>query len=207
MADQSRSEERRRDAILEATGQLIAARGFHAVRIADIARMCGTSTGTVHYHFPGKDDVLTEALKHCVEQAMARQSAELRNIDNAHERLLKLIDMQLPHVGRVRDEWSVWMQFWSESVVRPELRPAHNEFYARWREAIAKIVRRGQKQGVFRSELDIEYVTHQLTMMTDGAAIQVITGTDGMTVGVMRDVLTEFVQRELVVTDRPVPAM
>ncbi|WP_406072001.1 TetR family transcriptional regulator [Streptomyces sp. NBC_01020] len=191
------TEEHRREAILEATWQLIAERGFHAVRVSDIARVCGTSTGTVHYYFPGKSDVLTEALKYCVEQAFNRQSVALRRITGAHERLLKLIDMQLPRVGFILDEWSIWLQYWAESVVRPEFRAAHNEFYARWQETVIRIVRRGQSQGVFRAEVDPENVALRLTALTDGAAIQVLTGAPRMTTTVMRELLVDFVQREL----------
>ena len=86
--------------ILRATWRLIAERGYHEVRVADIARACGTSSGTVHYHFPGKQDVLVAALRHCVEQAFERQSAELRQLTDAREQLLKLIDLQLPRAGR-----------------------------------------------------------------------------------------------------------
>lgn len=194
----TRTEEDRRALILDATWRLIAERGYHAVRIADIAAVCGTSTGTVHYYFPGKNDVLTEALKHCVEQAFERQSHELRQIDNAHERLLKLIDMQLPRVGEVRDEWSIWLQYWAEATIRPEFRPAHNEFYGRWRDTVERIVRRGQRQRVFREDVDPVQLAMQLTALTDGVAIQVLTGAPGMTVTVMRELLVDFVRKELV---------
>lgn len=203
MPAQPRTDEDRREAILEATWQLIAERGFHAVRIADIAKVCGTSTGTVHYHFPGKSDVLTEALKYCMEQAFARQSVELKRIDDAHERLLKLIDMQLPRVGKVRDEWAIWMQYWAEATIRPEFRPAHNEFYSRWRETVERIIQRGQRQGVFR-EVDATEVALRLTAMTDGLAIQVLTGVPGVTTTVMREVLIGFVRQELVADDHRV---
>jgi len=191
-------EERRRTAILDAAGRLIAERGYHAVRIADIARLVGTSTGAVHYYFPGKNDVLTAALSHTVDRAFERQSAELTRIDDAHQRLLKLIDMQLPTVGRVRDEWSVWMQFWAEATIHPELRPVHNRFYARWQETVARIVLRGQRQGVFRADADVDGVTRRLTALTDGVAIQVLTGAPGMTVTVMRELLVDVVRQELI---------
>ena len=195
----AQADEARREAILEATWRLIAERGYHAVRIADIAAVCGTSTGTVHYYFSGKDDVLTEALKHCVQQAFARQSQELVTIDDAHERLLKLIDMQLPRVGEIRDEWSIWLQFWAEAAVRPQFRPVHNEYYARWRETVERIVRRGQRQGVFTGDADPALTAMKFTALTDGIAIQVLTGAPGMSVTVMRELLVDFVRRELVV--------
>ncbi|HEX4248900.1 MAG TPA: TetR family transcriptional regulator C-terminal domain-containing protein [Pseudonocardia sp.] len=200
MAVQLDVEERRRSAILAAAGTLIAERGYHAVRIADIARLVGTSTGAVHYYFPGKNDVLTAALRHALEQAFQRQRVELVQIEDAHQRLLRLIDMQLPTVGQGRDEWSVWLQFWAEAAIHPELRPVHNEFYDRWRDAVSRTVRRGQHQGVFCRNLDVDWVTLRLTALTDGAGIQVLTGAAGMTVTVMRELLVDFVERELLPT-------
>ena len=194
----SRVDDDRKRSILEATWRLIAERGYHVVRVSDIAQVCGTSTGTVHYYFPGKQDVLVAALKYCVEQAFARQSVELKAIDDARGRLLRLIDMQLPQPGGVHNEWLIWLQFWTEAATRPELRPIHNEFYARWLDTVVKIFRRGQRQGVFRSDLDPKYVGLRFTALTDGAAIKVLTGAAGMTVDRMRAMLVDFVDEQLV---------
>ncbi|MCH6468908.1 TetR/AcrR family transcriptional regulator [Sinomonas terrae] len=198
MGARGSNDEVRKAAILDAAAQLIAERGYHAVRIADIAKIVGSSTGAVHYYFPGKSDVLRLALNHAITRAFARQSAELKNIPSARERLLKLIDMQLPRIGQVRDEWSVWVQFWAEAAVRPELRPEHNEFYARWRETVERIIERGQRAGEFRADVDPSLVAMQLTAMTDGAAIQVLTGSPGLNVTAMRELLIAFVQSALV---------
>jgi AcrR family transcriptional regulator len=192
----SRVDEHRRRRLLEATWRLIAERGYHVVRVADIARMCGTSTGTVHYYFPGKQDVLVEALKYCVEQAFERQSAELKGIEDARERLLRLVEMQLPQAKDVCDEWSIRLQFWAEAAIRPELRDVHNQFYSRWLDTVVRIVRRGQRQGVFR-EVDAHQAALRLTALTDGAAIKVLTGAPGMTVDLMRQMLVEFIDQNL----------
>jgi AcrR family transcriptional regulator len=187
----------RRDDFLRAAWRLIAERGYHAVRVADIARVCGTSSAAVHYYFPAKQDVLNEALRYSAEQAFARQDAELRTIDDGRERLLRLIDMQLPRPGRVRDEWSIWLQFWAEAMLRPELRAVHNEFYARWREAIARIIARGQRQRVLRADVDAAEVALRFSALIDGLAIQLLTGAPGITVERLRTVMVDFVAREL----------
>ncbi|OLB79704.1 MAG: TetR family transcriptional regulator [Actinobacteria bacterium 13_2_20CM_2_71_6] len=189
--------DQRRAEILAAAWRLIAQRGYHAVRIADIAEACGASSAAVHYYFPGKQDVLNEALRYCVEQAFARQSAALREIEDGRDRLLRLVDMQLPRPGRVRDEWSIWLQFWAEAALRPELRAAHNDFYARWRETVVRIIARGQRQGAFREDVDAQQLAVQFTALTDGVAIQLLTGAPGMTLERMRAVLLDFVTREL----------
>lgn len=193
--DVQRKEERR-EAILEAAWRLVAERGYHQVRIQDIARICGTSTGTVHYYFPGKNDVLREALRFSVDRAFERQGAQLQRIDDARKRLLALIEMQLPVGGQVRDEWSIWLQFWAEACLDPALRPVHNAFYERWMDTVERIVRRGQRQGIFR-DLDPATFARLFTSTTDGLAIKVLTGVPGMTVDVMRDVLVHMADREL----------
>jgi AcrR family transcriptional regulator len=187
----------RRDEFLAAAWRLIAERGYHAVRVADIARLCGTSSAAVHYYFPGKQDVLNAALRYCVERAFARQSAQLRAIADARQRMLRLIDMQLPRPGRLRDEWSIWLQFWAEATLRRELRSVHNEYYARWRETVVSIIARGQRQGVFRADVDATECAIRFTALTDGIAIQLLTGAPDMTVERMQRVLVDFVVREL----------
>jgi AcrR family transcriptional regulator len=192
-----RNDETLRETILAAASKLIAERGYHAVRVVDIAEAAGTSTGTVHYHFAAKEDVLTEALTYFVRRALERQSRELRAIDDARERLLHLFEMQLPLEGQVREEWSTWLQYWAEALVRPELRPMHEELYARWRETIVRIVERGRRQGVFR-DVDPEAVARHLTALTDGAAIQALLGSGAMDVGRMRALLVDYVDTHLV---------
>ena len=187
----------RRNDFLAAAWPLIAKCGYHEVRVADIARACGTSSAAVHYYFPGKQDVLNESLRYCVDQAFARQAAELSMIVDARQRMLRLIDMQLPRGGQVRDEWSIWLQFWAEAALRAELRPLHNEFYARWRETVVRIIARGQRQGVFRADVDVTDCALRFTALTDGVAIQVLTGAPDMTLERMRKALVDFVVREL----------
>jgi AcrR family transcriptional regulator len=188
-----RNDQNSREAILDAAAALIAERGFHAVRVSDIARVCGTSTGTVHYYFAGKDDVLTEALRRATELAMERQDAELRALDDARERMLRLIELQLPSDPAVRREWSIWLQYWAEALVRPELRAAHAELYARWSDTVGRIVRRGQQQGVFRPDEDPDLITRHFTALLDGAAMQVMVGTSGGSVEEMRRLLVGYV--------------
>lgn len=185
----------RRGEILEAAWRLIARGGYHTVRVSDIAAACGASSAAVHYYFPTKQDLLNAALRHCVEQAFDRQSRRLREVDDAYERLTLFIELQLPRPGQLHEEWSIWLQFWSETTLRPHLRAVHSAFYSRWRDTVTRIVRLGHRQGIFRNT-DPEAVALRFTALTDGLAIQVLTGI-GVTVETMRSALREFVDREL----------
>ncbi len=183
--------------ILDAAWTLIAERGFHAVRVADVARACGTSSATIHYHFPGRDDLLTATLRYAVRLAFDRQVAELHTIDNAHERLLRLVELQLPTPGLLRQEWSIWLQVWNESALNPNLQVLHSDSYARWHDTIARTIREGQQQGVF-VERDADGLTTELAALIDGLGIQVMTGRPGRSVDSMRAMLRDFVERDIV---------
>jgi len=183
--------------ILDATWRLIAERGYHAVRVSDVAEACGTSTATIHYHFPGRDDLLTEALRVSVKQAFDRQVAELHSIEDAHERLLRLIEVAVPTPGALLLEWSIWLQVWNESALHPELRGLHSDAYSRFHDTVAGIIADGQRQGLFVAT-DPEDLTITFTALIDGLGIQVLTRRPGRTAEHMRRVLVDFVEREIV---------
>jgi AcrR family transcriptional regulator len=191
----TQSEPRRR--ILETAWRLIAERGYHRVRIADIAKACGTSTATIHYHFPSKTEVLNEALRRNVKLAFDRQVAELHAVDDAHDRLLRLVELQLPADGVLRAEWSVWLQVWNEVSLNPKLRSLYTDSYDRWYQTIAMTIRTGQEQDAFRVA-DPDAATVQLTALIDGLGIQVLTGRPGSTVATMRAHLHDFIERTIV---------
>lgn len=180
-----------RDRMLEAAAELIATQGFHVVRIADIARACDVSTGTVHYYFPTRDDVLTAALRYYAERMFARLEVALRQlVDDPEGQINLLIDSQLPVDPAVRDEWSVWIQFWTEALLVPALRPAHNDLYQRWRGLVRSVVDNAVSAGVVVGR-DPQLVALRFTTVVDGAAIQLLTGAPGIDAALMRSLLSE----------------
>ncbi|MFD3683261.1 TetR family transcriptional regulator C-terminal domain-containing protein [Nocardiopsis sp. NPDC058631] len=189
-------EHNRKLQIVEAAWTLIAERGYHAVRVAQVAQACGTSTATVHYHFPTLNDLLVEALRHSVKQAFDRQVAELHTIGDPYERLLRLIELQLPGSDRLRLEWSIWLQVWTAAALDPGMRGLHADSYRRWHETISRTLREGKESGVF-GDVDVEEMTGHLTALIDGMGIQVMTGVPGRSVDHMRDTLRAVVDREV----------
>src|SRR3954453_2142468 len=92
----------RLEQILEAACRAILDRGFPATRIADIAAAARVSTGTVHYYFATKDEVLVAALK----WASGRLFARIEQPDGtARERLARLLAVSVPYPGPARDEY------------------------------------------------------------------------------------------------------
>lgn len=187
-----------RKRILDAAWTLIAERGYHHVRVADVAATAGTSSAAVHYHFPGKEALLGEALRHDVELAYDRQSAALAGIADPHARLLRLLELQLPEGPVLEPEWSIWMQVWVEATLdtAPDLgrRELYREAQDRWVRTVLMTLRDGAAAGVFRAG-DQELRARQLTALVDGLGIAVMTRTS--TPGAMREALHDFVEHSI----------
>ncbi|MBJ3807309.1 TetR/AcrR family transcriptional regulator [Streptomyces flavofungini] len=161
--------------IIRETVRLIADHGFHAVRVQDIAKACETSTAAIHYHFPGRDDLLEAAARWCMDEDTARRAARIADAADAADELRQLIELQTPRTAQQRDQWSVWLDLWAEAARSTAVGRLHTEYYRQWRATVADVVRRGVAQGAFRP-VDPEAAALHLTALIDGLATQVLAG-------------------------------
>ncbi|MFJ9173643.1 TetR family transcriptional regulator C-terminal domain-containing protein [Streptomyces sp. NPDC102360] len=160
--------------IVQETVRLVAEHGFHAVRVSDIARACATSTAAIHYHFPGRADLLEAAVRWCMDEDTARRAAHLAEADDAAAELRQLIELQTPRTEQQRRQWKVWLDLWAEAARSTTVGRLHTEYYRQWRSTVADVLRRGVDQGVFRPSVEPEAAAYALTALIDGLATQVL---------------------------------
>jgi AcrR family transcriptional regulator len=138
---------RNRERIVEAARTVFALQGGEA-QIDDIARAAGVGVGTVYRHFPHKDALLGEL----VAQKFRRLA------DNA-ERALEVEDAWEAFAGLLRTNAELCA---GDVGVQQALArgPGAWEFAApeidRLREVTSKLIRRGQRVGVMRSDLVVD---------------------------------------------------
>lgn len=159
--------------IVRETVRLIAAHGFHSVRVADIAEACETSTAAIHYHFPGRAELLEAAVRFCMDEDIARRAEHTAEAADAADELRQLIGLQTPRTAQQRQQWLVWLDLWAESVRSTAIGRVQVHYYRQWRTTVADVIRRGIAQGVFR-EVDPEFSALRLTALIDGLAAQVL---------------------------------
>ncbi|MGN5634058.1 TetR family transcriptional regulator C-terminal domain-containing protein [Streptomyces sp. AC154] len=164
--------------IVQQTVRLIAEHGFHSVRVSDIAEACGTSTAAIHYHFPGRDELLEAAARWCMDEDTARRAAGTADTDHAGDELRLLIELQTPYTPQQRRQWSVWLDLWAEAARSTAVGALHVEYYRQWRATVAEVIGRGVAQEVFRP-VDPEAAAIGLTALIDGLATQVLATTPG----------------------------
>ncbi|HLN05811.1 MAG TPA: TetR/AcrR family transcriptional regulator [Acidimicrobiales bacterium] len=189
-------EAERREEILTAAWYEIVHRGYAGTRVADIAQRSGTSSATVHYYFPTRSEVLSEALRFAMKRARERHEQELAGVGTLREQLVRLVELQIP-VGSVHDDFRIWLEVWNEASRRAELRPIQDDSYERWVNFVKAIVTKGQRRGEFATGVDAAEVVAQLLAIIDGLAIQVVAGSSHLGPDEMRKLVLSFLEREL----------
>src|SRR3954465_3438121 len=157
----------RRDQILDAACRAILDRGFPATRIADIAAAAGVSTGTVHYYFATKDEVLVAALTWASGRLFARIEDAPAD-DDAAARLRRLLAVSVPYPGPARDEYVLWIELWLRVLHQPDLLARCEAISAQGRGYFHGAVRRGAESGEFVPATDPAEVAERLVAFVDG---------------------------------------
>jgi AcrR family transcriptional regulator/predicted RNA-binding Zn-ribbon protein involved in translation (DUF1610 family) len=186
----------RADAIVTAAARAIAKRGFAATRMADIAAEAGTSPGTVHYYFPHKADVLIEALKTTSRRPLERLREVLTEDSDVVSRLAKLLQLAVPY-GSLREEYVLWLEFWTLVTQKPELLGEAEEMAAVTREPYLRIIEQGAEEGVFTLRAPGDEVAERLMAVVDALAFKTIVGYRWMSPDRMRELLLRFAAQEL----------
>ena len=185
----------RLEQILEAACVAILDRGFPATRIADIAAAARVSTGTVHYYFATKDEVLIAALKWASGRLFAR--LEHPGGEAAAQRLARLLAVSVPYPGPARDEYVLWIELWLRVLHQPDLLPQCEAVSEQWRGYFHDVVDHGTKTGEFRPAAAPDEVAERLVAFVDGIGFETALGYRWTSPERMHARLVEFAAEQL----------
>lgn len=200
MTKRRRLSEARQTQILQAAVEVIRERGLCETRISDIADRAGTSSALVIYYFQSKDRLLGEALAFSEERFYEETARELQGIPSARGQLVRLIELSCSGGNDSEqnwlDEWMLWLDLWARAPRDPDVARDREALDRRWREAIAAIVRAGQRSGEFQP-VDADDFSLRLAVTIDGLAIQVVLGDPDVTAEVMQEICLRMAATEL----------
>ncbi|MET3952880.1 TetR/AcrR family transcriptional regulator [Arthrobacter sp. UYEF36] len=182
----------RRHEILDATCQVLSERGFRELRIADVAKIAGYSTGTVHYYFDSKEELVREAFRFQYEQSVGRRERDLDPGDDPVARLRKLADGYLPSSAATIRSWRVWLELWVSALGDASLPAINNHYYGDWRQAVLDAAEAGKDQGLLNIKDPVAFADAYVGML-DGLAIQVLIHSEHMTADRMRATCKAFI--------------
>lgn len=138
-----------RDQLLAHAEKLIRTRGCNGFSYRDMAEHVGVKTSSIHYYFPGKDDLLYEA----VEAYSARALAALRAIDQSLparaqlEAYLSLMESRACDSG----ELCLGGMLAAEVMTLPDrVRGALQGFFRAHEAWLARVLAEGKAQGTLK---------------------------------------------------------
>ena len=165
--------QRSRDRVLSAAADLIAEAGIDQVRVAEIARRAGMSSGQVMYYFASKEHILLETLAWRDHQDIMASRAALAKVTGAWRQLERFIGLYLP--GGPADpswtSWILWLEAWARAPHNRQVSQFLEELLAPWLDDLAAIVARGVQEGAFAPPAAIDEFTLRFAAQLDGLAI------------------------------------
>jgi AcrR family transcriptional regulator len=177
----------RKEQILSAACDVVSEIGFKSLRVADVAKRAKMSTGTVHYYFDTKRELMHAAFEWNFDRSLERRRPLLEGAVDPVARLREFVFSYLPDQEVTTKAWHVWAELWVEALHDADLQELNERVYGEWRRTVAAIIRDGQDAGQFRLG-DPVLLANGLIGMLDGLSLQVLAGSRSMNIDRMRAV-------------------
>jgi AcrR family transcriptional regulator len=154
-----------REAILEAATDLFAESGYDATSVQQIVDRAGVTKGALYHHFAAKEDILF----HIYGDIFAEQLADLDRIlargEAPRQALRDVITSAVTSTAKSAKAAAVFSQ---------EITRMSAEHYAdqqrewrRYQDAVRELIRRGQREGVFRPSVSPELTSWAIFGVTN----------------------------------------
>ncbi|MDV3125838.1 TetR family transcriptional regulator [Mycobacterium sp. 21AC1] len=186
-------EAERRQQILTAACEVIATVGVPDLRLSDVAKTAGVSSGTVHYYFDTKKDVINAAFEFNLTESLNRRQALLSSTKSGLAILNDLVESYLPKDDQSRRAWKVWLALWAEATRDAHLRSVNEKLYGQWRDVVSEVIRTAQREGSARPGNPV-VLANMLISMLDGLAVQVLLESGAVTLASVRKTIKEFIR-------------
>jgi len=156
---------RTQDAIREAAIDLIAAKGFEATTLRELARRVGVQPGSIYRYFPSKARLLVDLLVEHLDFLLSAWERECPATDDPVERLRAFVDFHVrSHTLRRREVFVANMEL--RSLSAPDRRRVV-ALRARYEDLLTGILRDGVRRGAFRLP-DARVATFAILAMLTG---------------------------------------
>ena len=131
----------RRQQLLDATAELVAARGFHSVGIAEIGAAAGVTGSAIYRHFDNKQEMLVAVFDRVLDDLLRGARTAVESAGDAETVLEELVRAQVAFSLRNRPVISVYGQ---EEINLPSddrrrLRRKQRAYVQMWVETLAAI--------------------------------------------------------------------
>jgi TetR/AcrR family fatty acid metabolism transcriptional regulator len=143
--------ENKHSKIISAATKVFAKKGFFTARISDIAKEAKVADGTIYLYFNNKYDILLSVFEEEVGKIVERTDKLLSNEEDP-KKMLEIYTLQ--HLTAMKKNKNL------AEVIQIELRQTNkvikdyrNNKFSEYTGIIAKIIKEGQKAGIYKSDI------------------------------------------------------
>jgi len=143
-------------AVIEATGKLLAEKGYTATSIETIARRAGVGKATIYRRWRSKEELVVELLSH-----VAAGVEPVPDLGDTQSELLRLVSEAIEHLSRT-PTGGIIQGLASELSRNPKLsRLVRERVISLRRSEVGAVLERGIARGDLRADTDAE-IAHEL---------------------------------------------
>jgi AcrR family transcriptional regulator len=168
--------------------------GYRATSIDRIAKAAGLTKGAIYYHFKDKEALLFAAVRDRVSQFERSVSAEILPLSDAVGALRRTTQVCLEHATKSNHRRFIVTLMVEALGTNVRLSEQFRDMMRRFRAFLRDIIEFGQKQGVFRRDVDAGEAACEYAGAVMGAEIQYYQDPDEIDLEV---VLQSFLDRYL----------
>ncbi|MGI8669507.1 MAG: TetR/AcrR family transcriptional regulator [Aridibacter sp.] len=140
------------EAILRAAIKVFAGKGYFNSKVADIASQAKIADGTVYLYFKSKEDILHSIFDRMMSEFISEGKKEIAEIKQADKKIRRIAELHLEKLGADRDLAVVFqVQLRGSIKFMQEFSAAG---FAEYLDLIKKAFEEGQKQKIFRKDLN-----------------------------------------------------
>jgi AcrR family transcriptional regulator len=158
--------------ILTAARSVCSRRGFDAARMEEIATAAKVSKGTLYNFFRSKEDLFIATVLESYRDFRERLGPRLDEAGHPIDQLAALIDELASSLPQLSERLPVQRQIWVVIARNPEARErlfnTLRELYESFGQGIAEILRRGQRLGCVREDVDPHLIATSWIAIFDG---------------------------------------
>jgi AcrR family transcriptional regulator len=153
MATKKLATEIRREQIVFAALKQVAKDGLRKLSMAEVARQVGLVPSALYRHFKGKDEIIDAMLGFLRSKMMGNVEAVRGETDDPERQLHRLLEL---HAGLIQDNQAIPRILFSDEVYSgpPERKQQMFRVLRGYLDAVAGIIREGQRSGRFEKDRD-----------------------------------------------------
>ena len=165
----------KRQLLVESAAEVFSNQGFTSTRVADIAQRAGVAKGTVYEYFSSKEELFFAVFEWINEGIRRQVDQVLQDDGDPRKQLIMLLRASAEIVTEHRELFSMNLDFWAASrgsAFEDRFTTACRSLYQQYRHLAAEVIRRGQRDGTFRPDVDADSVATLVVSALDGLGVQ-----------------------------------